>query len=138
MFAPASEKNWVIAQAILRSLAIPNITAFLPFRSIVYMFFPIVIRNKSRYMKTYIYKYVQSVVPITCEGYITLLKFLSIGDSSNGRTADSDSVSIGSNPISPAKNHRNILYIDMLCPPILVSVTVGNLKRPALQERLPN
>ena len=60
-------------------------------------------------MKTYIYKYVQSVVPITCEGYITLLKFLSIGDSSNGRTADSDSVSIGSNPISPANN----VYINL-------------------------
>ena len=40
-------------------------------------------------------------------------------DSSNGRTADSDSVSIGSNPISPAKNHCDIFYIAMLCPPIL-------------------
>ena len=42
-----------------------------------------------------------------CVVYSALLNFfLSGGDSSSGRTTDSESVSIGSNPISPANFHE--------------------------------
>ena len=52
-------------------------------------------------------------ISLACVTLIALLEFWCAGDSSSGRTTDSESVSIGSIPISPA---TRISHIDCLDP----------------------
>ena len=60
---------------------------------------------------------------------------MSVGDSSNGRTADSDSVSIGSNPISPARfnarmahSYSEVGHSSLATTQVHLSVTADHLE----------
>ena len=66
-------------------------------------------------------------ISLACVTLIALLEFWRPGDSSSGRTTDSESVSIGSIPISPAIIPR---YMDCSNPYNIYTVSYTHLTLP--------